>query len=294
MTDNALKSLHERAMLVRHTISRKQFRKFDREATHKIAEDNGADLEEAGRFNKILIAREALGDINKIASSAYQHHLANTLPWDDQGSRLLPSENYFPYTNKQREYRERFETAVAEFVAQYPSYIEEAKARLNGMFHLSDYPDVDTIADAFSMSVRVRPLPNVDDIRAGLPDAEKQRIKDELEADLKAVVENAILNLWKRLYESLETMRDRLKDYSDQDEDRRFFKAWTNTVRDIATLIGKMNFTDDQKLEEMRVRCFALIDQYDNDTIRENKSIALEASIDADAILKDMIGYMGD
>lgn len=292
MTDSKLKSLHERAMLVRHTIKRKQFRKLDREATHKIAADNGADLDEAGRFNKILIAREALADINQIASSAYQHHLSNTLPWDDQGSRLLPSDNYFDYTNKQRAYRERFDKAVGEFVKQYPAYIDEAKKRLNGMFHLSDYPDPSTIAEGFGMSVKIRPLPNVDDIRAGLPKAETDRIKKELKADLHAVIHAATTDLWKRLYDSVETMRDRLKEYS-EDDNKRFFKSWTNNVREIAELVAKLNFDNDPKLEAARVKALNLVDSYDNEDLAKVNQMALSASVDADAILADMIGYIG-
>jgi hypothetical protein len=279
-------------MLVRHTIRRKQFRKFDREATHKIATDNGADLDEAGRFNKILITRTALGAINKIASSAYQHHIANTLPWDDQGARLLPSQHYFEYTSAQRDYKQRYDAEVAKFVAAYPTYIEEAKARLMLMFLLSDYPAPETIADSFSMDVKIRPLPNVDDIRAGLPESEIERIKAELQSDLTAVVKAATVDLWTRLYESLKAMRDNLKEFA-ENEDKRFYRAWTTNVRDIATLIHKLNFENDQDLEDARTKTLALLDRYDTEAMKEDESVALEASIDADDILSDMIAYIG-
>lgn len=287
-----LKTLHQKAVLARHIIHRNSFRKFDREATRKIASDNNADIDGAGRFNKILIERGALKTINGIISRAYHHHIENTLPWDDAGSRLLPSENYFPYTEAQRAYQDELQAAVEEFVVEYPKFIDEAKTRLSGMFRPSDYMDAARVRECFGLETKIRPLPNADDIRIGIDTKEAAKIKKQLEADMQQVVTEAINDLWQRLESSLTIMRDRLEQYATE-ENRRFFNSWINNVRDITKVIDKLNFTGDKNLERIRVKAEKLVATIDNGQVKESQPIAQKIADEADAILKAMSVYTG-
>lgn len=287
-----IKSLHEKAVLARHIIHRNSFRKFDKDVTHQIARDKGADLDRAGRFNKILIERDALKKINGVISQAYHHHIHNTLPWDDAGSRLLPSENYFNYTKRQREYQEELREAVDEFVAEYPAYIEEAKQRLNGMFRESDYMSVERVRECFGLETKIRPVPNANDIRAGIDAKEAAKIKAQIEADMQAVINDAVGDLWNRLEESLTTMRDRLDQYATEDN-RRFFNSWINNVRDVTKIIERLNFTEDKHLESIRAKAEKLVSSIDNSNVKDSQPMAKRIADEADSILKAMSVYTG-
>src|SRR5438067_597619 len=126
-----MKNLSEKAILVDLTISSWSASKYDKKVTKEVEEDYNA--KNAGRFNKILIARKDLEDLNKIANDARHFHRKNTLPWSDSGDRLLPATNYFYYINELRGYKQNFDDAVNNFINAYPDLKADAKNRLHNM-----------------------------------------------------------------------------------------------------------------------------------------------------------------
>jgi len=117
-------TIHSRAMLVTLSVSAFQARRFDRKVTEKVNREYAAD-EHAGRYNKHLFGgtkhAPSHSAVLSAASAARQIHYDNTLPWNDEGWRLLPTSNYFVYQEQMREVRERFERAVRTFIEDYPN-----------------------------------------------------------------------------------------------------------------------------------------------------------------------------
>ncbi|MDA3813714.1 MAG: hypothetical protein PF570_05610, partial [Candidatus Cloacimonetes bacterium] len=111
-------SLNDKAMLVYLNISIWTARKYDKKISTEVENKYGAD--EAGRYNKILIAKKNLSNIQKIISSARAFHYENTLPWSDNGGRLLPSANYFGYVKAIQCFKDDFEREVINFLRVYP------------------------------------------------------------------------------------------------------------------------------------------------------------------------------
>lgn len=135
-----MKSLSEKAIQFNLTISGWSATKLDKKVTREVEESHNA--KDAGRFNKILIAKKDLEKLKSIAQAARAFHYEQTLPWTDSGGRLLPAANYFEYVNKQRVFKQEYELAVEDFIAIYPELKKDAKLRLNGMFNENDYPSV--------------------------------------------------------------------------------------------------------------------------------------------------------
>ena len=94
-------SLSSRAMLCSLSISMWSARKHDPEASEEIAQRHGAQAD-AGRYHKVLLPKEALAEIHKIVSEARQEHYFMTLPWDDNGYRVLPAAAYMDHAEKMR------------------------------------------------------------------------------------------------------------------------------------------------------------------------------------------------
>ena len=69
----------KRAMLVELTIRQWTARKHDRKVSREVDQGHGA--QNAGRFNKQLIAKDALEKIAKKAGAIREFHYAHTLPW---------------------------------------------------------------------------------------------------------------------------------------------------------------------------------------------------------------------
>ena len=95
-------SLASRAMLCSLSICQWSARKHDPEASEEIAARHGAQAN-AGRYNKVLLPPEALGDLKRIAGEARREHYFMTLPWDDAGYRTQRFAEKTPMRTRYRE-----------------------------------------------------------------------------------------------------------------------------------------------------------------------------------------------
>ncbi|MDE3075896.1 MAG: hypothetical protein KGJ86_10755, partial [Chloroflexota bacterium] len=152
-------SITERAMLVDLTIKQWTAAKHDRKVSQEVAQLHDSDAS-MGRYHKLLIGREALERLRQIATAAGQEHRRRTLPWLDNGARILSAEGYFGYTEVMRRFEGEWEAAVDSFAREYPTYIDEGRRRLNGLFRPEDYPSAHCIRDRFSFGYNVFPLPS--------------------------------------------------------------------------------------------------------------------------------------
>src|SRR5581483_521043 len=117
-----MKNLSERALLVNVKISKWTGKKYDKKVSKEIEKEHNAH--DAGKFNKTLIAEKELKDIKSIASKVRGFHYEQTLPWGDNGDRLLPVTNYFEFGNEIRLFRSQFNEAVKVFIRDYPNLKE--------------------------------------------------------------------------------------------------------------------------------------------------------------------------
>jgi len=203
-------SLNDKAMLVYLNISFWTARKYDKKISREIEDQYQAD--EAGRYNKILIAKEHLANIQKIISKARTFHYENTLPWNDNGGRLLPSANYFNYVRQIQYFKDDFEREVTNFMQVYPNLKDEARQRLNGMFDKEDYPDLDTLETKFNFKNAISPVPVANDFRVNLTDDEVNTIRESIKEQVETATQDAMNDLWKRLFKVVSHMSERLSD----------------------------------------------------------------------------------
>src|SRR6516165_7807034 len=118
-------SLSSRAMLCSLSIAQWSASKHDHEAAEEIAARHGAQPD-VGRYHKLLIPKETLAEVHQIAGEARREHYFMTLPWDDNGYRVLPAAVYMEHTEKLREYSRQFMTAVEIFAAQFDHLVIES------------------------------------------------------------------------------------------------------------------------------------------------------------------------
>ena len=94
------------AMLVSLRINAWSGRLYDRQASNHVAAHHEASAS-AGRYNKRLLPKAAFAALTATMSAARSSHYDQSLPWDDQGSRLLTVANYERYTELLKALRER-------------------------------------------------------------------------------------------------------------------------------------------------------------------------------------------
>jgi hypothetical protein len=285
-------TLSSRAMLCLLSISQWSASKHDRQASEEIAAHHGAQPD-VGRYNKLLIPKETLAEVRRIAGEARREHYFMTLPWDDNGYRVLPAAVYMEHAEKLRDYSRQFMAAVEVFAAQFDQLVLESRSRLGGLFRAEDYPRPRDIRDKFAFETKVMPLPDANDFRVTLGDEEKDRIKRQIAASVEASLTVASRDLWQRMYEAVSHLAERLTAYkvTDQGVERPFRDSIVTNLIKLVDVMPRLNVTGDPELERLtsEVRASLLVDPAE---LRKSESVRTETAVKAARIATQMSAYM--
>jgi hypothetical protein len=276
-----MKNLTEKALLVNLKIAQWSARKYDRKVTNEVNAAHNA--KDAGRFNKILLAKENLDAINKVATRARTFHYENTLPWSDTGERLLPSDNYFEYVGKLSELKNEFESVVRMFVQDYPEMIEQAKHDLNGLFNAYDYPA--NIGDRFQIKSSFMPVPDVQDLRVDLSAKEVDHIRETMAAEITDRFANAQRDIYGRIAEQLRYMRERLNE-----ADAVFRDSLFENILSLVELLPRLNVAGDANITAV---CNDLKSIYcDPENVRKDKKLRADKAKEVEAMLSKIDSFL--
>jgi len=234
----------QKAMLAAVHISIWTATKHDRKVSRDVADRHGA-RERAGRYNKqLLMGASKLEDLRTLAGQIRQHFYKITLPWSDEGFRLLPAHFLFDLTARMREFEVGFSSGVDHFLGVYPDYIREAKAELGSLFREEDYPSASKLREKFSVRLEILPVPTGDDFRVTMSVEEQARIAREIDANVRQSLTRGTEDLWKRLRDVVSHMVDRLSE-----PETRFHATLVTNISDLVTLLPQLNVNQDPDLE---------------------------------------------
>ena len=273
--------IEEKAMLVKLSISMWTARKHDKRATATV--ESTYHTTAAGRFNKVLIAQDAIQEVSKAANAARSFHYENTLPWTDEGYRLLPSKNFDFYSAEMRKLKAVFERAVEKFSSNYNALVDDARVRLNGLFNQTDYPL--NIRSKFDFETAISPVPSKSDFRVDVGNEETAKIRADIEIRTKNAAADAHRDLYRRLAETVNHIADRLRD-----EKAVFRDSLVNNLIKLCELIPRLNINSDPELEKLRKEAEEKLCLCDPQTLRNDKQARKRTARDASAILEAMGG----
>ena len=279
----------ERAMLAAVHISIWTAIKHDRKISREVAEQHGA-YAGAGRYNKQLLREaERLESLRSLSGQIRQYFYKITLPWSDEGYRLLPAHFYFELTTKMREFETAFAQQVEEFLAVYPSYIEQVRPELNGLFREEDYPSTDKLRNKFGVKLEVLPIPSGNDFRVTLSEEEQARVAREIDENVRQSLQKGTEDLWARLKGVVAHMVDRLNE-----PDSRFHASLVTNIGELVDLLPRLNVNQDEELNrfagEIRDRLcgFTARDLKKNEILRAaTANDAAEILTKMDAVLRE-------
>ena len=295
MTKKIASPLSRKATLVSVDISQWTARKMDKKVTAKVTRDHGAS-DDAGRFNKQLITAKRLEAINSIVARARKLHYALTKPWCDEGVRILPNVLHEKFAAEFRKLQREFDAAVDEFVAGYPDFITESKKTLNGMFEKSDYPDPAMIRSKFKLKTKTFPVPDADDFRSDVLDADTvEDIRQELAETSTTVTAEAMQHTAAQITDVVGHMAKKLGEFKKKGAKSRSFFSHTlvDNVRELAELLPAFNLDNDPALEAITDRIKTELCAEDAKTLREDDKVRKSVAKSADDILKDVSSLLG-
>jgi hypothetical protein len=283
MQENSI-SIASSAMLVELSISAWTARKLDKKVSTQVDLDKHAKTR-AGNYNKNLLAGTGFLDtINKYAASARHWHSTQTLPWSDNGLRLLPMSNFLAYKENLVTLEKNYQALVDKFIVAYPNLVSAAAFQLGDLFDRNEYPDAEKVATKFKFRVNYLPVPMAGDFRVDINEEAKAEIIMSCEGLYKERLDNAMKDAWTRLHDCLLRMSERLADNENGDRKRIHDTLIDNAV-ELTLLLKHFNLTGDSSMETARTDLENAIKNHDADDLRESHMAREAVKTKVDAIL---------
>jgi hypothetical protein len=277
----------EKAMLAAVHISAWTAVKHDRKVSREVADQHGAH-QGAGRYNKQLLhGAQKLEELRTLAGQIRQYFYKVTLPWSDEGFRLLPANFYFDLMARMREFESSFDQAVDAFLRVYPEYIEQVRPELNGLFREEDYPSPEKLRAKFGVKLEVLPIPTGADFRVEMSAEEQTRVAREIDSNVRESLMRGTEDLWKRLREVVAHMVERLNE-----PESRFHGSLVTNVLDLVELLPRLNVNGDADLNRFAEQIRERLCNHSAQELKKHDLLRVTTAADAASIVAEMDGVL--
>ena len=280
-----------RALLVNTTVRVWTGEKRDRGITREICTLKGAE-DNAVRANKSLLGEHIHG-VQTAERAVRQAVNERTLPWMDDGARILKGAAFMAFTEAMAEPVRQFDAAVDDFIAAYPEIQHEARRRLGEAYAEKDFPAQSRLKERFGVRLIYLPVPSTEDFRVNLSDDEIAAVRRNAEEALRGTVNDAVRSLLDRLQEPVARMATRLRLFrrtSGGKVQHPFRDSLVENVRAIVRLAPTLNLMDDPHIAALCADIERHLAAHDPEQLRNSPSLRESVADEADAILRRMQG----
>ena len=288
-------NLNSDAMLVSLRINAWSGRLYDRKASDLVAAQHEA-IASAGRYNKRLLPKDAFAELTATISQARSTHFAQTLPWDDQGNRLLTVANYDHYTRLLDGLREKMVRERTRFIERYQENIARARVDLGKLFRIEDYPTDEALRGRFGVRYRITPVPEAEHFIAKLAAEDTDRVKRDIENRVRERLDDAVADLYRRLGEAISRVSERLRD-DEEGKPLVFRNSMIENIRELVDIAPRLNVFGDDRLASLCERVKEKIASVEPDALRPSRSFDPQTRVrvkrEADALIEQFAGYFG-
>lgn len=273
------------AMLVELSISCWTARKLDRRVSQEVDSTNGTKAR-AGNYQKNLLAgTEKLENIVKFAANVRAWHNVNTLPWSDNGQRLLPMDNFLKYKEKLGEFEEEYAALVEGFLTSYPDLVDGAAFQLGTLFDRTEYPSVEEITDKFRFRYVFSPVPTIGDWRVNVGQQAREELDKQWADNVNERVQGAMKEAWTRLHDCLHHVSERLDDSGEEAKRKVFRDSLVGNAQELCETLRVLNVTKDPELERARMQVAQTFVGLEAEDLRKDEGTRRGVKAEVDAIL---------
>jgi hypothetical protein len=266
-------------MLVSLRLSSWAARYIDVPTTKEVLKQKGAD-QGSGRFEKYLIPKEALAEVEHAKNSARHRFRSITLPWDE-GTGIISSERWQYFQEQMHELRQALERAADKFCAAYPTLRADAARRMGDLYDDADFPTADSIRARFGFEVTVLPIPDKADFRLDLGDETVAHIRQGIERHVTERFQAAQRELWQRVLDVVKHFAGVMRD-----NDAKFKDVTVTRLATIADEAASLSVLPDPELDKACAEIRRLARGVNADTLRVDAAARMKAATDAEAAVK--------
>lgn len=275
--------LNEKAMLVSLHISLPPQTKTAKEASAEV-EQRYQTARKQGRVTKALFSQKDIKPLTQAMTRARTLFNELTLPYDDS-YRIMPSKNYFEFVEAMAPLSRDFDTKKQEFLREYHTIQQRAAHDLGGLYNDLDYPPVQMLENRINFTIESSVIPSMtafDELAGLTPEAIEDLKKQAYEGQQKKV-EQALQDLFQRLFQSLHKAAVKLSD-----EDGVFRDTLLSNINGALEAVETLNLTNNQELIALANEVKTVIEGLSPDDLRQDKELRKQKVEETKKILNKM------
>ena len=284
-------NLSSSAILIDFSISQWTGRKLDKRASEEVETTNNVQAVAVANVHKRIMGKcPELDAIHKFVGNLRNRHYAMTLPWSDQGLRIVTTMGLDKYTKAMTEGQQEFEKLVNNFMQVYATRIQEAEVTLADLFVRDDYPTIEQMQSKFGWRLNFIPVQESGDFRVDIGNEQAEVLKEQYTKYYDLQYTNAMKDLWDRLYKPLARMSERLDYPEDADKDTKkvFTKTLVSNVTEVLDLLKAFNVNDDRDMEMAHKKLRHALNGVTPEALREDDHLRLDTKRTVDEVIKNL------
>ena len=280
-------SLSTKCMIMDMHLSRWSGTKVDPKASNKLVIEASAQTGSAV-VSKRLVPKEAFTDIVTACNALRAHMTKHTLPWSDNGQRIMTRNIFEIFMSGFGELERQFNDAVREFIeVRYPKARDQAAFRMGALFVDADYPTPEELRKKFEVALDIDGITEPEDFRVALPQQELDKLKASMEESINRRLGAAMQDVWLRIASLLEHYIEKISD-----EEAIFRDSTVNNLVELMNILPGLNVTGDPKLREIRKRIMDTIGSYQPDDLRKGADLRAAAAKEAREIRESINSHV--
>jgi hypothetical protein len=242
-------------------------RKLADTQTKQAADTFHADAKSV-RASKVLIDAKhpAYRAATAIRSQARGFLRGISLPYPQEGVRLIKYDDISRFEAQMLEFRERLDNAVATLQEHYDAIKADARERLGDLYNAADYPT--SLEGVFSLTwdyPSIEPPEYLLHYNPGLYRQQQARVQERFEQAV-VLAENAF---GERLQELISHLLDRLRGV-ETGETKQFSNSTVENFAKFAAEFRRMNIRGNTQLESLINQAQSIVSGVDSKAIRAN------------------------
>lgn len=265
----AVPSLRDKAITVRLTRSMYRADKFDKTVTRAVETTLGSNTRGCGRYTKKLLRNcPEYKAVCTVFQDIYTYVINNTLPWMDDGVRVLPSNLYFDFVAEFNQMKSDAMGKVEALANVWDQAVLNDQALLGAMWNADDYPSREEMVSKFAIRLVYQPIPNSADFRIDIDDADKQALDNAL-SEVEAKATEYVAN---RLLEPLKAMIEKLSIPIGADGSI-FRDTLVSNMREACEQAKKLNINNVEAIDRVADEILSQLEHITPDTLRESDAV---------------------
>ena len=272
-----VRSLSTSALLVRTTFGSPSKTKKAKEKTAEVQQEQQTT---AVTVNKTPYKGTRLIDITKLQTAVRQHiNDVLTLPWENNGNRLLPMGLYEEFIGYWGEQKVEYDELLKQFKEDIPVMVMKAQNNMKALYDPNDYPDpncemsINSFMARFKFDYTFSPVPEAGHFIVDVGEQAIEDMKSEIVKINRDRMELGRDSLWAKGY-------DILKQWQDMPNKPQVKDTTVHThALGLINMIDKANMTGDSNLKALRDDLQEIVDSTNIDMLRDKSSRDMEKDL---------------